>query len=131
MTSRVPIRRMLRHAVRARGQAVDLSRFSLVGERFLDVSAEGCLVACDEGVSTGQRLVLSFRLPHTGFVFDAEGEVVRVIHGWREGDPGYAAGVRFVDFERKARLELGLDIRALPAIGMTRPPLGRVRLMAS
>lgn len=131
MSSSVPIRRTTRHMVRARGEAVELSRFSLVGCRFLDVSAEGCLLACDDAVRSGDRLMLSFRLPSTGLWFDAEGEVVRVVEGWREGDPGYAAGVRFVEFERRARLELGLDLRELPHIGMSRSPAKRLRCLAA
>ena len=130
-SSRVPIRKTTRHVVRTRGQIVDLSSFSLVGERFLDVSAQGCLVACDRGVSSGQRVMMSFRLPSSGLWFDAEGEVVRVVEGWRDGDPGYAAGVRFVEFDRAARLELGLDLRSLPQVTMTRSPLGRLQLLAA
>lgn len=130
-SSRVPIRKTTRHVVRARGQIVDLSSFALVGDRFLDVSALGCLVACDRGVEKGQRLVLSFQLPSSGLWFDAEGEVVRVIEGWRDGDPGYAAGVRFLDFDRRARLELGIDLRSLPQAPMTRSPTARLRQLAA
>jgi hypothetical protein len=130
-TSRVPIRKTTRHVVRTRGQIVDVDSFSLVGDRFLDVSAQGCLVACDRGITSGQRLMMSFRLPSTGLWFDAEGEVVRVVGGWREGDPGYAAGVRFVEFDRAARLELGIDLRRLPHVPMTRSPLGRLQLLAA
>jgi hypothetical protein len=130
-SSGVPIRKTTRHVVRARGQAVDLDRFALIGDRFLDVSAEGCLVACDDQVRAGQRLMVSFQLPSTGLWFDAEGEVVRVIEGWRNGDPGYAAGVRFVSFERRTRLELGIDLRELPQIAMTRSPTQRLRALAA
>jgi len=128
---RVPIRKTTRHVVRTRGQIVDLESFSLVGDRFLDVSSQGCLVACDAGVRSGQRLVMSFRLPSSGMWFDAEGEIVRVIEGWREGDPGYAAGVRFTEFERRARLELGIDLRELPQAPMTRSPTARLRQLAA
>jgi hypothetical protein len=131
MSSRVRIRRTTRHMARARGEAVELSRFALVGNRFLDISAEGCLLACDDRVTSGDRLMVSFRLPSTGLWFDAEGEVVRVIEGWREGDPGYAAGIRFVDFDRKTRLELGLDLRELPHIGISRSPNKRLRSLAA
>ena len=129
--SRVPIRKTTRHVVRTRGQIVDLDSFSLIGDRFLDVSAQGCLVACDRGVTAGQRMMMSFRLPSTGLWFDAEGEIVRVVEGWRDGDPGYAAGVRFVDFDRRVRLELGLDLRQLPQVAMTRSPTKRLRELAA
>jgi hypothetical protein len=130
-TIRVPIRKTTRHVVRTRGQIVDLDSFDLVGDRFLDVSSQGCLVACDRGIVRGQRVMMSFRLPSTGLWFDAEGEVVRVIEGWRDGDPGYAAGVRFIDFNRAARLELGIDLRALPQAPMTRSPTNRLRQLAA
>ncbi len=130
-TSRVPIRKTTRHVVRTRGQIVDLESFKLIGDRFLDVSAQGCLVACDRGVIAGQRMLMSFRLPSSGLWFDAEGEIVRVVEGWRDGDPGYAAGVRFVEFERRARLELGIDLRALPQAPMTRSPTQRLRQLAA
>lgn len=131
MTVLISIRRTTRHLVSARGQAVDLAGFSLIGDRFLDVSAEGCLVACDGEVHRGQRLMLSFRLPSTGLWFDAEGEIVRVVEGWRTGDPGYAAGIRFVDFDRQARLELGVDLRELPAAARSRPPRDRLFAFAA
>lgn len=130
-SSRVPIRKTTRHVVRTHGQIVDVENFSLIGERFLDVSSQGCLLACDSGVRSGQRLVMSFRLPTSGLWFDAEGEIVRVIEGWRDGDPGYAAGVRFLDFDRRARLELGIDLRELPQAPMTRSPTQRLRALAA
>jgi hypothetical protein len=130
-TSRVPIRKTTRHVVRTRGQIVDLESFKLIGDRFLDVSAQGCLVACDRGVIRGQRMLMSFRLPSSGLWFDAEGEIVRVVEGWRDGDPGYAAGVRFTDFDRRVRLELGVDLRELPHAPMTRSPTGRLRELAA
>lgn len=129
--SRVPVRKTTRHLVRTRGQIVDLESFKLVGDRILDVSSQGVLVACDRGVIRGQQLLMSFRLPSSGLWFDAEGEIVRVIEGWREGDPGYAAGVRFTSFERRARLELGVDLRALPQAPMTRSPTQRLRELAA
>jgi len=109
-------RRTSRHTLGAFGQAVALDGFRLVGERFLDASAEGALVACDERVQLGQRLLVSFPVPGTGRFFDAEAEVMRIVEGLRPGDRGYCAGVRYVDFDRKDRLELGIDLRALPAV---------------
>lgn len=107
-------RRTSRHRVGARGQAVALEGFRLIGERILDASAEGALVACDDRVELGEAVVLSFPVPGSSLVFDAEAEVVRVVRGEREGDPGYCAGLRFVGFDRRDRLALGVDLRALP-----------------
>lgn len=125
------VRRTTRHALRARGQAVDARRFTLLGERILDASAEGCLLACDAEARVGQRVLLTFQLPEQGTWFDAEAEVVRVIEGNRYGDPGYAAALRYVDFDRADRLALGVDLRAHPLTGVQRSPVKRLRSLAA
>ena len=107
-------RRMSRHLLASRGQAVSLGEFRLIGERFLDASAEGVLLACDDRVALGERLVISFPVARTGLWFDAEAEVVRILSGHREGDPGYCAGLRYTHFDRKDRLALGVDLRTFP-----------------
>ncbi len=109
-------RRTMRHLLRSRGQAVALDGFRLIGERILDCSAEGVLLACDDGVTLGESVIISFPVPRSRLIFDAEAEVVRIIRGEREGDPGYCAGLRFVDFDRRDRLALGVDLRAFPQI---------------
>lgn len=109
-------RRTTRHLLRSRGQAVALDGFRLIGERILDCSAEGVLLACDDGVTLGESVIISFPVPKSPLVFDAEAEVVRIIRGEREGDPGYCAGLRFVDFDRRDRLALGVDLRIFPQI---------------
>ncbi|MDQ3033709.1 MAG: PilZ domain-containing protein [Myxococcota bacterium] len=107
-------RRTARHALAARGQAVALDGFRLIGERILDASAEGVLLACDDRIAIGESVILSFPVPNSDLVFDAEAEVVRIVRGERDGDRGYCAGLRFVDFDRRDRLALGLDLRSLP-----------------
>jgi len=109
-------RRAPRHLVSATGQAVALDGFRLIGERFLDASAEGALVACDAAVALGEELVVSFAVPGSSLVFDAEAEVVRIIEGFRPRDPGYCAGLRFTRFDRRDRLALGVDLRGLPPV---------------
>lgn len=112
----VPIhrRRSLRRHYRARCQAVELGRFQLIGERILDLSPRGALLACDASVHPGDRVMLSFRAPRDGAWIDAEGEVARVIEGWRAGDPGYCAGVRFLHVERDVRAELLVRLAGFP-----------------
>ena len=124
------VRRTTRHALHARGQAVDARRFTLLGERILDASAEGCLLACDAEAKVGQRVLLTFQLPKRGTWFDAEAEVVRVIEGNRYGDPGYAAALRYVDFNRADRLALGVDLRAHPMTNEQRSPVKRLKALA-
>jgi hypothetical protein len=106
----------MRHLLRSRGQAVALDGFRLIGERILDCSAEGVLLACDDGVTLGESVIISFPVPKSSLVFDAEAEVVRIIRGERDGDPGYCAGLRFVDFDRRDRLALGVDLRSFPQV---------------
>jgi hypothetical protein len=123
-------RRTSRHLlIGIRGQAVSLDGFRYLGDRFLDASGEGVLVACDDGVALGEKVVVSFPVPRSELVFDAEAEVARIVLGEREGDPGYCAGLRFTHFDRKDRLALGVDLRALPLVPRTirwgRAPLAR------
>ncbi|GAB4213027.1 MAG: hypothetical protein OHK0013_36430 [Sandaracinaceae bacterium] len=126
----LPVRKTTRYVVQARGQAVDLDGFRLVGERVLDASATGCLLACEREVRKGQRLLLSFELPATGLWFDVEADVVRVVEGKREGDPGYCAGLAFREFDRSARLALGVDLREHPPVRSARSPKERLRMLA-
>lgn len=114
MFSRIRTRRSNRHLLAVPAQAVALERFELIGERVLDCSAEGVLVACDQRVSLGDRVLISFAVPGTPLWFDAESEVVRIIEGLRPGDRGYCAGLRFIDFDRRDRLALGVDLRRHP-----------------
>jgi hypothetical protein len=107
-------RRSLRRSVRTRCQAVALDEFRLVGDRILDLSPRGLLLACDEGVEPGAELLVSFQAPHGGPWIDVEAEVARVIGGWRPYDPGYAAGLRFTHIERPARGELLTRLAGFP-----------------
>lgn len=99
-----------------RGTAVALEGFTHLGDRFLDASAEGVLVACDREVELGERVLVSFHVPGSDLVFDAETEVSRIVLGFRPLDPGYCAGLRYTYFDRRDRLALGIDLRALPPI---------------
>ena len=108
-------RRAVRRAVQARCEVVSSVEFELIGERLLDVSPQGALLACDAPVALGEQLVLAFRAPGREPVYiDAEAEVARVIHGFRTGDPGYCAGLRFTYLERSARHELLARLAGLP-----------------
>lgn len=126
MRDPISLRRTTRHAIKATGQAVEAETFTLMGDKFLEASAEGCLLACDAEAKVGQRVYMTFQLP-TGKWFDAEAEIVRIIEGYRDGDPGYCAGLKFVDFDRKERLELGLDLRSYGEIEAARPPAKRLK----
>lgn len=59
------------------------------------------MLACDAGVVVGETVLLSIEMPKTREWIDAEAVVARVILGYRNGDRGYCAGLRFtaLDFE--------------------------------
>ena len=122
----VPLRtrKSVRRGVRSRCTAVALDQFRLIGERILDLSPRGALVACDAPVNVGDRVLLSFQAPQTAAWIDAEAEVARVLEGWRAGDPGYSAGLRFTNLDRAARSELVVALAGLPPpVPTRRPPI--------
>ena len=100
-------RRAVRRAVRTRCQAVATRDFSLVGERVMDLSPRGMLVACDAPARVGDDIVVSFLTPGRETLWlEAEAQVSRVVHGLREGDPGFCLALDFTYFEKSARNEL-------------------------
>jgi hypothetical protein len=107
-------RHSVRRATNARCQAVSETRFRLIGERALDLSTEGLLLACDEEVHVGERVLLSIEMPGTKTWIDAEAMVVRVVEGYREGDRGYCAGLRFTAIDFDAYRELRSSLRGAP-----------------
>lgn len=116
-------RKSLRRQVRSSCQAVALDHFRLIGERIVDLSPRGALVACDAAVHVGESVLLSFRAP-SGAWIDAEAEVARVLEGWREGDHGYCAGLRFTSLDRAARGELVVSLAGFPPpVPQRRPPI--------
>ncbi len=94
--------------------------FLLVGTRVLDLSPRGAMVACDEEMAIGQELLMSFRTPWLGPHVVMLGEVRRVIEGWREEDPGYAVGVRFLEVEADVRRELTERLSPFPVVPSAR-----------
>jgi hypothetical protein len=100
-----------------------LDEFRLLGERVLDVSPLGMLVACDHPAQLGADVLVSFKAPGRDAPwFEAEAEVARVVNGYRIADRGYCAALRFTYFERAARNELLSRLAGLP------PPIPQRRL---
>lgn len=122
-----PVRRFTRHVVRAHGEAVTTRDFRLLGRLVLDASAEGCLLACDDGVTIGDDVILTFRVPGSSEWFDAEARVARIVEGNRYGDPGYCAGLVYTRFDRRERLALGVDLRSFPLVPAQRSYKFRLR----
>lgn len=102
-------------------RAVHWGRFDVVGERLLDLSPRGALLACDAEVRPGDEVMLAFRMPWLGPYVLVVAEVARVIEGWREGDPGYCAGLRFLDLDASDRVELAERLALFERTGPARP----------
>lgn len=116
-------RRAVRRAARTRCQAVGVEGFRLLGERALDLSPRGMLVASDAPVELGERVIVSFRAPGNDQLWmDAEAELARVVQGYRPDDPGYCIGLDFTYFERTSREELLTRLAGVP------PPIPSRRL---
>ncbi len=115
-------RRSIRRATRQDCQVVGSHDFELLGERQLDLSPCGMLIAGDAPAAVGEDIIVSFRTPGADdFWLDAEAEVARIVHGLRDGDPGYCIALRFTYFERAARNELLVRLAGHP------PPVPRRR----
>jgi hypothetical protein len=108
-------RRGARRIYRGRCRAVRLGDLELVGEQILDLSPRGALIACDAEVRVGDDLLLSFRAPWLGPHLSSTARVCRVVEGWREGDPGYCAGIRFDD-EDEMRAALADRLEMLSSV---------------
>jgi hypothetical protein len=76
---------------------VTLDDWRLLGQRVIDVSPYGLLVGVRSAAPVGQEIFVSFQVPGGRGWFDAQAEVVRVVRGRRQGDPGAALGLRFTE----------------------------------
>ena len=104
----------VRRAVRVDCQAIALNGFRLLGERIVDLSEEGALVAADRDVRIGEKVLVSFRAPQSDRWIDVEGRVARIVDGWRPGDPGFAFGLRFDEIDPGSRRILKWSLFGIP-----------------
>jgi hypothetical protein len=104
--------------------------FELLGELALDLSPRGMLVACDAPAALGEPVLVSLLTPGRDPIWlDAEAEVTRIVHGCRQGDPGYCIGLHFKYLERASRSELLSRLAGMPPpIPQRRPRNARHRL---
>ena len=116
-------RRTVRRAWNTPCWAIRLDDCSLLGERILDLSPRGVLLACDAPVEPDKPVFISFRAPGTDDLWlNAEAEVARVVNGLRLDDPGYCLGLRLTYFDALSRIRLERRLRGLP------PPVPRRRV---
>lgn len=119
-------RRAVRRAVRTECQAVQLQAFKLFGERVLDLSPLGMLVRCEHVARLGDEVVVSFKAPGDDAPWlEAEAEVARLVNGFRVGDRGVCAALRFTYFEKSSRHELLARLAGFP------PPIPQRRLLTA
>jgi hypothetical protein len=104
----------VRRSVKVECQAVALNGFRLLGERIVDLSEHGALVACDRDVRVGEKVVVSFRAPQSERWIDVEGEVARIVEGWRPEDPGFAFGLRFDAIDPGSKRVLKWSLFGIP-----------------
>lgn len=107
-------RRSSRHTVKIACQVVRERDFSLLADRVLDLSATGALVGPADPALTGERILVSFRIPRSTVWIDAEATVARVIHGRRPGEFSRALALEFDTLEPLPRFMLEAALRAVP-----------------
>jgi hypothetical protein len=105
---------MPRRLLRQRCQVVRERDFKLIADRVVDVSASGALVMPADPVLTGERVILSFQLPHSLYWVDAEALVTRVLHGRRPGEYTRGVALELDGMSGLSRFMLERALRHLP-----------------
>lgn len=104
-----------RRSVRLPCQIVRERDFRLVGRHTLDLSTEGMLVSIDRPVLTGERVLVSMRIPNAGSAYlDAEAVVTRVVHQRRPEDECRAIGLAFTEVDDAALSKLEAQLVWFP-----------------
>ena len=80
----------------------------------VDLSATGALVGPADPALTGERILVSFRIPRSTVWVDAEATVTRVIHGRRPGEFSRSLAIEFDDLEALPRFMLQEALRVVP-----------------
>lgn len=105
-----------RHTAAIACQVVRESDFRLIADRISNLSATGALVTPADPVLTGERLIVSFRVPGWGTWIDTEATVVRVVHGRRPGEFSRGLGIAFDELDAFSRYALTHNLPRLPPI---------------
>ena len=103
-----------RHTVKIECQVVRERDFSLIAHRVVDLSASGALVGPADPALTGERILVSFRIPRSTLWIDAEATVTRVVHGRRPGEFSRALAIEFDQLEALPRFMLEEALRVVP-----------------
>jgi c-di-GMP-binding flagellar brake protein YcgR len=103
-----------RHTVKIDCQVVRERDFRLLADRTMDLSATGALVGPADPALTGERILVSFRIPRSSVWIDAEATVTRVVHGRRPGEFTRSLALEFDDLEALQRFMLQETLRSVP-----------------
>ena len=107
-------RRASRHSVRLVCQVVRERDFQLVADRIVNLSSSGLLVSPADPALTGERLIVSFQIPHSGQWVDAEATVARVVHGRRPGEFTRSLALELENVEDIPQMLLGRALGRCP-----------------
>jgi len=107
-------RRSSRHTVKIPCQVVRERDFRLVADRIVDLSDSGLRVMPADPALTGERLLVSFKLPKSRIWIDAEATVTRVVHGRRPGEHTRGLGLEFDNLEGLPRFMLKRLLKKAP-----------------
>jgi hypothetical protein len=109
-----PNRRSTRHSVRLNCQVVRERDFQLIADRIVNLSASGLMVSPADPALTGERLIVSFQIPHSGHWVDAEAIVARVVHGRRPGEYTRGLALELENVEDIPKMLLGRALGRCP-----------------
>ena len=115
-------RRAPRHAVPVDCQVVREDDFTMLGDRGVDLSTCGMLLASDMPAEVGDDVVVSLRIPGKESWIDARGKIVRVLAGRRQTDTCRALGIDFEPLSDELRHALEEALCAYPTVPPSRPP---------
>lgn len=107
-------RRFSRYSVQIACQLVRERDFRLIGDRVVNLSASGLVVSPADPALTGERLIVSFQIPHSGYWVDAEATVARVLHGRRPGEHTRGLALELEGVEDIPKMLLGRALRRCP-----------------
>jgi hypothetical protein len=103
-----------RHLLRLPCQVVRERDFRLIADRLDNLSLTGLSVSPAEPVLTGERLIVSFRLPHEQVWVDAEVRVTRVNHGRRPGEDVRSLGLAFERVDESTQRAIARELGRTP-----------------
>lgn len=106
--------RPTRHSVRLACQVVRERDFQLIADRIVNLSETGLLVSPADPALTGERLIVSFQIPHSGYWVDAEATVARVVHGRRPGEYSRCLALELDNVDAIPQMLLARALRRCP-----------------